>query len=218
MATLEETRNRVKRIIQDSSYTDETIDEFINEGYLRCASLVLLPELESTGSITLSSAAYSVDIPASWDFNRNLFLCVNPTSNTSLQVFTSLALFNKTFPEFKLGIEYGTPKACTISGNTLLYYPTPMENVDMQCAFYTNVSPLVNDADIPDSIPPFMQMPILAAYACKEIFSEIEDGIDGVLINFTKYTRKFEESIFELNDYLRAGQSRVKPARESDWV
>lgn len=216
MATLEEIRDRVKRIIHDTAFTDEMIDGLINEGYSRCAGLVLLPDLESSGEITTEVGTGNIAIPASWNYDRNLFLCSQ--DNTKLLVLSSLVLFARKYPDYVLANEYGPVIACCCTQNRFIYYPIPKEPVTLKCAFYTQVVPLVNDADIPTAIPAFLQFKLLVSFACAEFFSEYEEGNDGVMVNTNKYTKKFNEAIDELQMALRVGQARPEPSREKGWI
>lgn len=217
MATLEEIRNRIKRIIQDSAYTDEIIDEFINEGYSRCASSVLLPSLESSGQITALATTPSVQIPDSWNFDRNITMCFT-SEGRKINILSSLVMMARTYPSFGVDNEYGQLEACTVVADKFFYYPIPEEQEVLTCTFYQKISTLVDDSAIPTALPDFLHFKLLTSFVCAEIFSEIEDGIDGVQINTKKYMSNFMTAIEELKDFFRVGQSRPEPQRSSQWI
>lgn len=217
MATLEEIRERIKRIIHDTSYTDEIIDGFINEGLSRCASLVLLPALESMGQITTEVSTPFALIPDSWNFDRNITMCIN-TSGNKLKVLSSLIMMARAYPEFGVNNEIGDIEACTVVANKFFYYPIPETAETLTCTFYQKVTSLANDSDTPDILPDFLHYKLLVSFVCAEIFNEIEEGIDGVLVNTKKHSAAFAMAIEELRDVLRTGQSRPEPNRSKDWI
>lgn len=217
MATLEEIRTRIKRIIHDVSYTDEIIDSFINEGISRCATLVLLPALESIGQITTVTDSAYTSIPTSWNFDRNITLCVNE-DNVKVKVLSSLIMMSRVYPTFGINNEEGPVEACTTISDKFFYYPIPETSEVLTCTFYQKPSSLVNDSDTPSCLPNFLHYKLLVSFACAEIFNEIEEGNDGVLTNTKKHTAAFMLAIEELRDTLRTGQSRPEPNRSKDWI
>ncbi|MFI3122442.1 MAG: hypothetical protein QX194_00705 [Methylococcales bacterium] len=218
MATLDDIRSRVTRIVQDSVYTDEIVDAFINEGLQRCAGLVLLPDLMSTGVVATAIDAYSVPIPTTWNFDRNLYLCSTVVDKRRLEVFSSVALLSGQYPEFNLAIDDREVLACTATRTQFIYYPVPTAITSLQCAFYQKPTLLTVDTAEPSILPEFLHYDLLVNFACFKVFSEIEDGIDGVQVNTTKYFKLFDAAITELSVYFRTGQSRPAPSRRSDWV
>jgi len=74
---------------------------------------------------------------------------------------------------------------------------------------YTKAAPLTihyfrlpvdmeDDDDTPDGIPTQFQKKLLVNYACKEIFSLIEDGIEGQQVNTAKHTGFFLSALRDL--------------------
>jgi len=218
MATLEEIRDRVTRLVQDDAYTDEIIDRFINEGLQRCASLVLLPDLMSTGNVSTSASAYSVTTPSTWNFDRNLYMCSVVADKRKIKVFSSVILLSGQCPDFSLAVDAGDIEACTATRTQFIYYPIPTVITPLICAFYKKPTLLTMDLVEPSILPEFLHHDLLTNFACSRVFSEIEDGIDGVQVNTTKYYKLFDAAITELSIYFRTGQSRPEPQRRSDWI
>lgn len=219
MATLEQIRARLTRIIHDVSYTADDLDEFINEAYMRSASLVLLPDLESSGTITTSPASFSVSIPAAWNFDRNLYICspVIESEEPTIEVLSSIAVLARRFPDYRFSAPAGPVQVCTTTRTSFFYYAIPDIATQFNCAFYRTPILLVNDEDIPVSLPDFLHYQLLVAGAAAEIFSIAEEGNDGVMINTNKYNKKFDKGIEDLASYFKTGQSRPQPSRQSSW-
>lgn len=221
MPTLDDIRSRLTRIVQDTSYTSEILDGYINEAYTRVASLVLLPDLESTGLITTSTTAASVPIPASWNFDRNLYMCSpvdEDDEESKIEVLSSIAVLARRFPDYRLDVTTGPVTVCTTTRNSFHYYAVPDVATQFNCAFYQKPALLVSDDDTPDSLPEFLHYKLLVSGAAAEIFTEIEEGVDGVMVNTNKHNKRFDNAIDELAAYFRTGQSRPEPSRQSSWI
>lgn len=217
MATLYDIRERVKVTVQDTSYSEETIDSFINEGLQRVAALVLLPSLVSSGQVTTSITAQQVAIPTSWNFDRNLFLCTD-ADGVNIPVLSSTALMQRKLETFGVYLETGDLEACAIDSAYFLYYPVPITAKTLSCMFYQNVTTLTSDSDAPSCLPEFLHYRLLESFAAAELYDRIEDGMEDTKINARHYMKKFNEALAELQSYLRTGQSRPVPYRVSGWI
>jgi hypothetical protein len=218
MATLEEIRNRVIRIAQDAkAYSPDSIDELINEGLLRCASRVLLPDLEKVMPFSTEVGKYVVNIPTLWNFNNNLFLCRGP-NQTKPEVLSSVSMLARKYPEFRFELETGDIQAITTTQTQILYYPIPETIQVYTCAFYQKPTKLTTDSSVPSILPESLHYALLASYAAAVIWGEKEDGIDGFKINTLDYRKQFETAIDELKELVKTGQSRPEPSRDKDWI
>lgn len=218
MATLQEISARVNNIVQDESFTPH-LTGYINEGIQRCASLVLLPALETTGTVVTIPGAVETDIPTAWNYDRNLYLVDAANTESAVKIFSSLALMQREYPQFKVLLEDGDVEAITVIGdNRLVYYRTPTTADTLSCAFYQKPTLLSAGDDVPTCLPDFLQMKLLTAYTCSEIFDLIEDGVEGIKINTQKHLAAFNSALEELSKFYRAGQSRPEPSRTTQWV
>ena len=222
MATLEQIRDRIIRIIQDSAaYPSDALDTYINEGLLRCAALALLADLENTGTFTTVVGESTIDIPAAWNFQRNLFLIKAPEGKPTPLILSSLAMLARKFPDFRFDTKTGDVEACVITQTQLIYYPIPVEPVTFNCAFYQKPTTLTSDTQEPSVLPDFLHYRLLVSFVCAEIYDEKEDGIDGFKVNTANYVKKFDSAIQELRDITQTGQSRPQPPRTTDsrdWI
>jgi len=218
MPNLEEIQARVERIIHDETFHGDVAIDFINEAYTRCVGRVLIPDLASVGLVTTSPVANSVPIPSSWNFDRNLYFCSQVSDGKSVKVMSSVEILTREYADYDLNVVEGDIEACTATRAAFVYYKTPAVATILKCAFYKKHTSLVNDSDIPSILPEHMHYALLVSGACAEIWYEIEEGIDGVMVNTTKYRKKFEDAITELVAYFKVGQSRPRPLSKRGWV
>lgn len=213
MPTLSEIRNRITGIIQDERYGPEDIDSYINEGIDTIAQLVLLPALESSGSVVTEADVPTVAIPVSWNYDRNLYSVVSTNTEDDIKIYSSLALLLRDYPDYAVSLESGDVKAITIRAGSLIYYPIPTTVDTLVCGFYQKPTHLSLDGDTPSCIPDFLQYKLLVSFVCKEIYALIEDGVDGVKVNTDKHLMMFEQGIAQLSSLMLEGKSRPEPHR-----
>lgn len=199
MATLEELRDLVKSIIQDTSFTDDDVDQYLNDGVAEIAAgmdsafgdflIPPLPELFTIGTVTTDVSEAYVAMPATFD--RALVFAADG-SGIEVDISNSWIEFAESNP---LLDRSGTIYEVIEQGGSLYYQgiPTAAETVTLH--FYRLPVAMSLDASTPDGIPLAMQKKLLVSYACKEIFSLIEDGIEGQQINTAKHTALFTRAL-----------------------
>ena len=221
MATLAQLRRKVIRAIHDLPYAPEDVDFYINEGIQATAEIVLLPMLESTKTIQTAVNEHTVVFPVGWNFGRNLYSVI--ATQGPVKVYSSLALFMREYPRFKVDKSQGCVEAVTKMQNQLVYYRIPETSDTLICSFYMKPPLLVNDTDSPDCIPLYLHNKLLVSYACAEL---LEDSDNKQQVPNTemregfvkKYKNKFYLGLDELALYTREGQSRTRPITWSDWI
>jgi len=214
MATLAQLVDRVEEVIQRTY--NGSVEAKINEGLDICASEVLLPALESEGTVTTNSTGI-VDIPEDWSYDRGLYMCTFGEGSI-VKVVDSVSLLEKEHPGFRTELKAGDVKTCTVRAGQLIYYPIPAEATILTCGFYEKHTELSGLTDVPDILPKHLHYKLLCSFAAKEIFDIIEDGIDGAKVNTAIYSNKFKAALDELKEYHQIGKS-VKPAtRTKSWI
>jgi len=199
----------VENTIFDSSVTEDEIIAKINEGLQYTAEVVLLKDLETSGTVTATSGANLVALPT--DFSRNLFR-VRDAIGTDIQVYSSTALLED---DIDLVDTDGVITATLIEGvaiqaGQLLYGPSPDEDTVLTLRYYTTPTALTSFSQVPDCIPLPHQRNILANYAKWQLFNDIEDGVDGAKVNTQKYEALFFNSLAALEGITTQGQSRPR--------
>ena len=195
MATLSELRSQVSTIIQDSSFDNSTIDGYLNRGMLEIAggirrpdSSVLtmpLPELFEIGTVATDTTTFKVSLPV--DYQRDVVMAVDEDGR-ELSIYDSFMEFARIYPGMAAT---GTINAVAVKGRYLYYQGVPTASEDITIHYHRYPVDMVADADEPDGIPKNLHIPLLVNFACKEIYSLIEDGMDGKMPNTAKYEAKF---------------------------
>jgi hypothetical protein len=61
---------------------------------------------------------------------------------------------------------------------------------------------MANDRDKPDMLPSHLHRRLLVNYACKELFSRIEDGMDGKKANTAYHDNEYKTAFSELELWI----------------
>jgi len=215
MPTLSNIRTEVITTLQDSSITDDSIDLLINEAICLIADTVLLPELESSGSVDSGSVSY-VQIPTEWAYSRNLYGCYS--SDRIVPIRNSMSAVWWDFPRIEFGTDIGNIEVVVLKGSRIYYYPIPKVPTSIFCKFYKSPDTLVNDDDVPNCIPTSLHRPLLVGYALWKLFALIEDGVEGRKVNSDYYKGEFYEALDMIDNFIDNGQSRPEPDRRSSWI
>ncbi len=221
MATLEELLSGITKAVQDIGIDDTQVLSFINEGQLAIASQVLLPALESSGTVATVTSSSQVAIPSAWNFMRNLYKCeiadCEPIAVLSSMEAMRRAQFSENLDAFS-SLVTGDVEFVVIRGSNLFYFPVPTEVKSLHCSFYKWPTALAQSSDEPSSIPLAYQMPLLRAYVCWQAYSLIEQGHEGRKVNTVYYGGEYLRLLGELEIFINHGQSRPRPQLDSGWI
>lgn len=217
MATLFEIRDTVIDVLKDASIDDYVIDKRINQGYRFCAKRILLPGLETSGTVTTATDAKEVAVPTAWNYGRNLYGAA-VLDKPDIKVLNSTALLRKVYPQFDLEIVNGDVEFIVLRGSNIIYYPVPAAATDIVCNFYAAPTEMTDEDDTPSALPLADQEDLLANYALWKIWSQIEDGVEGVKVNTNYYKGEFFEVYNTLDEDTPEGQSQPDPQRGSQWI
>jgi hypothetical protein len=212
----------VQRIVQDSTaYPADVVLSFLNLALndvsawdninpeLGLVGNVLLPALETNDEVTTDVATTDpvhdanpfVDLPA--DYQKNLYQVT----------FVDQTLITKIWPDMRSFLEEwngdlthsGPVEDVVIVGSKLYYQPIPETATDLTLWYYAKPTPLAQhdpaDAetdDIPSCIPVEFHRDLLVNYALKEIYDEIEDGLEGPKVNTLNYRAKYQQGLQRL--------------------
>jgi len=201
--TLKEMRDLIASIINDSEYTDTIIDAFINEGVLTVATGEILP-----GRFDLSPALPSLyktdtvdtdtdnntDLPV--EFNRDVVLVADSDGN-KIKIEPSFEKFINTTQS-----EAGTVDVVAVKGSVLYYDRIPSAAATLTVHFYSTPATLVEDVDIPTSIPAVLHRQLIVSYALKEIYNEIELGMSGQKVDTANYTNIHDQGLIRLRQLI----------------
>ena len=215
MATLEELRDWVLKTVNDTDVTSDEVDLLLNEALVEVSMLVLLPELSTW--VAIPTITTDIKVPLPDDFQRNLYAA--STEYGSARVLSSIELFLRRYPTAEIDKNFGYIESVCRDGENVFYYKVPETISDLVVYYYKSPTALTRDSHTPDCIPTNYQRNLLCSYASRELFDDIEDGIDGQKVNTSRHAAKFAETIGLLEATTKQGQSRPQPGRDrNSWV
>jgi hypothetical protein len=231
MATAQDLVSEVERRVRDASYAPEVILTFLNRGIVEIAGWkntdprlglhgeILLPALETVATVATVIDEASVELPA--DYMKNLYLVGQP-GGAPVSIHSSLREL--------MGEWYGSlanagtvVRDVTITGDSLYYQPIPVEPLSLQLYYYRKPSALTMEdpagiTNVPSCIPDPFHVDLLVNYAVKEIYDEIEDGIDGEKLQTANYAMKYQATLNALyKSITHKSQQRLSRRREKSF-
>ncbi len=194
---------RVQKTVQDVSFTDDDILDYINEGIMTVAGLIALPALEKTDTVITATDKDYKALPD--DFHGHLRHVYSTARRVQVEIHSNLVRLREKVSRRTSGFVFGV----AVSAGNLFYTPTPLMAETLEIIYHTLPDPLEDTMDEPDYLPPHVGPILLHAYACQCIFDLIEDGVDGNKINTAHWEGKYQAALGEL--LLFVGPLYTKP-------
>ena len=202
---LETLQSEIEDIVQDPAYTGDYVVDLINEAVSVIARGVEvpgelgitspLPDLFTTGTVTLTDSARHQSLPD--DYQRNVIGVYSSGGVGQIPVMDSFQKFMQKYPVLETG---SSLDAVVVHGKNLFYHPAV--SLDVTVMYYRQPDELEVFDDEPDCIPEPLQRPLLISYACEKIFNRIEDGIEGAKVNTNHYKTEFLEAVMALDRFI----------------
>jgi len=199
---LSELVTEIEDIVQDSSYAEIKIKAKINEAVLAIATGVMipgkfeksppLPDLYKVDDIDTTVSSGITDLPT--DFNRDVVQVLN-SDKDEITINSSA----KNFLHKYLDQDGGEVYVCAIMGKRLLYRDIPSTAETLTIHYYKTPNTLSANSDEPDEIPVHLHRKLIVGYVCKEIFDQIEDGIEDPKTNTNHYNNEFQSGLVALD-------------------
>ena len=193
----------IARKVQDSSYSDEDYIDLMNVCVGEIATEPGLPALIKSADVVVPEGEYQVAVPDDY-FAHPIFPYLkvyNLTSGIKSEVTTwkYLSEFLERFGD--LEADGDVSHAC-VSGQTMYVQYRPRADQTLRL-WYTQMPPVIEDADSDISfIPKQLQVPLLVNYVCYQVYSEIEDGVEGRAPNMDRYFAKYQMALKQLSDFV----------------
>lgn len=177
---LSQMREEVQLIVQDAGFTEDAVDNYINQALQFACTKVAIPSLKVVGSVdTVVGQRYCNLTTASGGFSGRLNAVFNSTKETQCNFFPDLDSLLVSYPTE----ETGSVQYVALEGDILWYHPVPEEVESLTVLYYTNPVALAEDTDVPTELPSALHRKLLVHGACYMIFDMIEDGIEGEKVN-----------------------------------
>ena len=198
MTTLATLRDEVKDILRDGRFTDTIITLKLNEGLYDVAGRTLLPDLETNDTVETVVSTNRVALPS--DFHRQLSPWVNSTThNRRIPVYGSLPQLFRRFSNLdQAGVVVGV---CRQAGY-LYYQRIPSTAETLAINYFRLPDTMSADSDVPDGIPDNLHSRLLSNYACWQLFTRVEDGIEGEGANTARYKQNYLDALGDLTYFI----------------
>lgn len=187
-------------IIQDSSF-DADITVLINEAVLKIATGDMipgkyeltppLPDLYTVGTVNTVLLNGICNLPS--NFNRDVIQILN-SAREEIPIEASARKFIHKNNEQNAGAVV----RCAVQGKRLLYRDIPTVAETLTVHYYKTPGTLAADADEPTEIPIHLHRKLIIGYVCKEIFDQIEDGMEDPKTNTKHYETIYQKGLMEL--------------------
>jgi len=164
-----------------------------------------LPDLEISENVETKTDRAWVTLPA--NYHRKLNFCYSVAQNGRVKILKSLQHLKSKYPGL---IQTGNVWHVTQSGGRIYYQGIP-STVDTLTLGYYKLPPILNkDDETPTFLPNHLHKKLLVNYACKELFSVIEDGVEGRKVNTSYHEGEGEKALADLEKFLGPEQDEPK--------
>ena len=193
----EDLAQTVLRKVQDASYIYGDVLALFNRCLLELSGRFLLPDLEVMRDIQTDPNNGSMPLPS--DYQKNLRYAHSITHNRKVTVFDSVILMNRHFAKID---QTGVVLAVAIKGRELYYQRAPSSAETIQINYWAYPEQMATRYTKPTCLPVHLVEPLLYNFACKQLYSEIEDGIDGQKINTNYYANEYNQAVADLSAFI----------------
>jgi len=205
--------NEVRSITRDESFDDNWMVERLNMGLQEIAAVLAIPGLSTSDTVTVTSTDDGhVALPT--DFSHDLYLATTEEYPNGLTLFENLKSLIAQYDPDKTG----KIRMVVVQFRDLYYAPFVEEDEDITLNYYKNPDAVTLGDDLPSWMPAHLQKPLTVNYLAKEIFAQIEEGIDGQLPNTAKYLQLYSQGLQMLQAfYPKAAKPYYKVTSTPVW-
>ena len=182
----------VAGIVGDPGVSEEDIARALGRGLFAAAGATRLPDLATRARIVLGPGQADAPLPADVLHGPvNAFLL---PAGGRVRLAPDLAALRRLWP----GESPGRPRFAAAAGGRLHVRPVPREGAVLEIDYHRLPQPLIGAADKPEGLPAYLAGPMLVAYACRELFERLEEGIDGQKTQSQAFGRRYDALLAEL--------------------
>ena len=185
-----EIRTEVENIVQDPSYTTETLNGYIDQCILYAGALVDIPELKRIDTVdTVLSYAYVALTSLTGGFSGKLRR-VRDADGDNITIFANLDLL---MDEYDMD-EVGDVEAVALEGSTLWYMKIPEAVETLTALYYRNPATPSTDEDSPSDFPVHLHRDLFVHGTAWIVYDQIEDDVEEAKANATsQFWQSFDE-------------------------
>ena len=173
-------RTEIENLIQDDSFSETTLNEYIDQSIIYTGANVDIPELKRIDTVdTILEQAYTSLSGLTGGFSGKLRRVKNAEGD-AISVFSDLALLMDEYPTM---IEEGEVEAVALEGSTLWYQDIPTVAETLTCLYYRNPTVLSLDTESPSDFPAHLHRHLFIHGAAYMIYDQIEDDVEDPKVN-----------------------------------
>lgn len=173
-------RTEIENVIQDDSFSETTLNEYIEQAILYTTANADIPELKRIDTVdTILGQAYTSLSGLTGGFSGKLRRVKN-VEGDAIKIFSDLALLMDEYPTMD---EEGDVEAVALEGSTLWYQDIPTATETLTCLYYKNPATLSLDTESPSDFPVHLHRHLFVHGTAYMIYDQIEDGIEGEKVN-----------------------------------
>jgi hypothetical protein len=199
--------------VDDRSYTYDTILDKLNTGLRWISGKYMLPDLEKFEDVETDPGVNNIPLPR--DYQKKLRWAHNVTHNREVKVYPSTVQLLRWFSQLD---QTGRIIGIAVKGRSLFYQRIPSAAETIRINYWRYPERIDMRTEKVECIPEHLVEPLLVSYACREIFSEIEDGLEEEKLNTKHYAIMLTSALKELDLFL--GPEKRIPVdigTEVDW-
>lgn len=202
--------DRVRRAVKDSSFGDDFIFDLINDAIYEIAMLVRPPALiVYDAELVFASGQNIVAAPDDF-FGPSLMIAKVGSTGQNLSVTSRVTEFDVMYSRRTASLH----TAC-VKGNSILINAAPTSSLTLLITYLkrpTVYADLFDNGDAIDFFIPRIGENAVTAYAIREIFNMIEDGIEGDKRNTLNYDALFSRNISKMAAHYGIENNEAMPS------
>lgn len=195
---------RVAEVVKDGSFTDSEILGHLNRCLQDVAYENCLPGLDEADELSLAVGDDSVALPD--DFSHDLWHVEPLDKMRAINIHASLKSLQRLYSDNDTG---NAITDAAQDGVSLHVRPTLTEAQDIRVHYYrapealvladSTATPAV-EANSPEGIPAHLHDALFVSYAAWQIYSIIEDGVDGAKVNTNHWQSQYFGALKRLQE------------------
>lgn len=201
---LDDMRAKVSFIIQDVSYTDDMIDEYINEVVQMLAEEMVLPGMRSIDTVTTDGTNPYVTLANVDGGFSGMLRRVKNSDGENIEIYPNLDIFIDDYPDMTIT---GDVEAVCLEGSILWYAKLNAETLTI--LYVKSPAALEYDQSEPTEYPSHLHERLFVNGAASVIFGEIEEDEGEAKVNTAYYYRLYEEAKKELQHWMARNRRHV---------
>lgn len=197
----------IERKIQDESYSREKLVQFLNQGLMFIAN-TLRPQSLTRIFIPFQTIEGDEPTPLPEDLLFPHILSVFDDADDPVFLTTHLTDVDH--------ISRSRRRAMVLGMDGAYLFPVEDRGMLMRLTYVSKPRVVEEDDDDTtalDFLPEPLGRQAIVAYVCREIYNEIEDGIDGKKVNSEGYHAEFIRALSGIQDIIGQGNLARRPER-----